>query len=77
MEWRSRLPDLNIVQNVWVLLARKICAKGRQVKDVESLTDAVGKGWEEIDKDYLKTLYQSLRTRLVEVIGRGGACTDY
>ena len=61
----------------WGLLARKVCANGRQFKDLKSLTDAVAKAWDEIDEDYLKKLYQSLPKRLVEVIERPGACTHY
>ena len=77
MEWPSRSPDLNIIENVWGLLARKVYANGRQFKDLNSLTEAVAKAWDAIDEDYLKKLYQSLPKRLVEVIERRGACTHY
>ena len=74
MEWPSRSPDLNIIENVWGLLARKVYANGRQFKDLNSLTEAVAKAWDAIDEDYLKKLYQSLPKRLFEVIERRGDC---
>ena len=43
IEWPSRSPDLNIIKNNWGLLARKFYANGRHFKDLESLTDVVGK----------------------------------
>ena len=47
--WPSRSPDLNTIENIWGLPARKVYANGRQFKDLEGLTDASGKRWEEID----------------------------
>ena len=75
--WPSRSPDLNIIENVWGLLARKVFPSGKQYQDLETLAAAVGKAWLEIDEDYLEKLYQSLPRRLIQVLDRRGACTDY
>lgn len=77
MEWPSRSPDLKIIEHVCGLPVRKVYANRSRFRDFDRLTDAFGKGRDEIDGKYPKNLYQYLPTRVIEVIKRRWACTDY
>ena len=44
MKWSSRSPDLNIIENVLIVLARNFYAHGTHLKDLRSVVDASSKG---------------------------------
>ena len=39
LDWPAKSPDLNIIENVWGLLARRVYAHGRQFDKLEDLVD--------------------------------------
>uniref|UniRef100_A0A1I7X375 Transposable element Tc3 transposase n=1 Tax=Heterorhabditis bacteriophora TaxID=37862 RepID=A0A1I7X375_HETBA len=67
VDWPSRSPDLNPIENLWAILVRRIYADNRQFETVKDLQNAISKAWNEIDEDVIKNL----------VINRNGSCTDY
>lgn len=77
MQWPPYSPDLNIVENVWAWMTRKVYENGRQYDDKNSLIKAINEVWSEISLDYLKSLYDSLPNRIFEVISNKGGCTKY
>lgn len=77
LDWPAKSPDLNIIENVWGLLARKVYAQGRQYQNVEDLADAVLDCWNNFDRSYIRTLYKSIPRRLISVIKKKGGNTDY
>lgn len=77
MDWPAKSPDLNIIENVWGVLARKVYKNARQFSDVERLLECVVECWNEISDDYLRTLYGSIPARLMDVLLRKGAKTKY
>lgn len=70
-------PDLNPIENLWGILARKVYAKGRQFTTVEQLKDAIRKEWTNVPVLELHKLINSMPDRIFEVINKDGASTHY
>ena len=77
MEWPACSPDLNVIENVWGILARRVYANNRQFQSIRELRNAITTFWGEIDMNLLKKLVDSVPNRLCQVINRNGGPTDY
>lgn len=77
MSWPPYSPDLNIIENAWGWLTRKIYEGGKQYNDKEALIDGIKTAWADISLNYLKSLYDSLPNRIYEVISQRGGYTHY
>lgn len=75
--WPAVSPDLNIIENLWGWLTRKIYADGRQFQDREELVAAIEDAFEHVPLTYVQGLYNSLPTRLFEVVRNNGGPTNY
>lgn len=73
MDWPARSPDLNPMENLWGLLARKVYAHGKQYSSKQELERAIHDEWAKIPTATLRTLNDSIKRRIFEVIvARGG-----
>lgn len=54
LPWPPYSPDLNIIENVWAWLSRKVYEGGRQFEDKDTLIEAIRDAWAQISLDYLK-----------------------
>lgn len=77
LEWPPYSPDLNIIENVWGLLSRKVYESGRQYENKEALIEGIKKSWAEISLPLIENLYNSLPNRIFEVISNKGGYTHY
>lgn len=77
LPWPPYSPDLNIIENVWGWLSRKVYEGGKQYEDKESLIAAIKSAWSEITLNYLESLYSSMKDRIFEVIKNNGGSTHY
>ena len=77
LRWPARSPDLNIIENVWGYMARKVYSHNRSFENVEELKQKLVDVWTSIDPDYLFTLYRSMHSRLLNVIEKKGDATKY
>jgi hypothetical protein len=77
MEWPAYSPDLNPIENVWGVLARKVYANGKQFDNVVDLKTAVQEAWNDIGQEYLDNLVESMPNRVAEVIFKHGGPTKY
>lgn len=77
LTWPPYSPDLNIIENVWGWMARKVYEGGRQFEDQDSLIAAIKDVWKELSLNYLKSLYDSIPNRIFEVILNNGGNTHY
>lgn len=77
MNWPARSPDLNPIENLWGILARKVYANGKQFKDEDELIGAILKSWNEITQEELENLVKSMGNRIRAVIAGHGANTKY
>lgn len=77
LSWPPYSPDLNIIENVWGWLTRKVYEGGKQYKNKEELVEGIKVAWASISLDLLKSLYDSLKDRIFDVIQNKGGCTKY
>lgn len=77
LPWPSCSPDLNPMENIWGILARRVYANKRQFQSVEALKVAIVEAYESIEKSTLENLINSMPNRIFQVINRNGGMTDY
>ena len=56
MEWPARSPDLNIIENVWGLLAGDVYANAKQFDSVNQLREAIEAAWNRLSVEQIKKL---------------------
>ncbi|KAH9135181.1 hypothetical protein AeRB84_019305 [Aphanomyces euteiches] len=74
--WPAKSPDLNVIENVWGVLARSVYRNGRQFSSKEELEAQILKSWEQVSVSYLETLVNDMPTRMAEVVIRAGSGID-
>jgi transposase len=77
VDWPSRSPHLNPIENVWGLLVKKIQRQNLRPRNVEEMLEILHNTWETIEDDYFLNLCHSMPRRLAEVVNRNGAMTKY
>ncbi|CAF3604407.1 unnamed protein product [Rotaria socialis] len=77
LPWPLLSPDLNSIENLWGILARKVYAGGKQFRSKEQLKTAILKSWEEISIEQLRALVESMPERIFELIKLNGTKTKY
>lgn len=77
MSWPARSPDLNPIENLWGILARRVYVNGRQFATVGELKTAIKEEWSKIGEDILHTLINSMSNRVFNVILKNGGQIDY
>ena len=77
LEWPSLSSDLNPIENLWGLLARRVYADGRQFSSKEELKKEITRQWLKIILKEVRSLVDSMPNRVYECIRLGGAKTKY
>lgn len=77
LSWPSCSPDLNPIENLWGIMARKIYTNGKQYSNVADLKRAITETWLEINEQVLQNLINSMPNRIFQVIENQGGCTKY
>ena len=71
--WPARSPDLNIIENIWSIVDQKLLKYS--ISNMAQLEEALKTVWAEISKDVTRKLFQSMPTRIRQVINnKGYAC---
>ena len=70
-------PDLNPMENVWGLLARRVYANSRTFPNVASLQKAIEDCWAKFTIEELKPFISSMPDRMYQVIFNHGGNTKY
>ena len=77
MEWPALSPDLNPIENLWSMLARRVYAGGRQYTTRRELKDAIEREWDLIPMSKLTKLVSTMPKRCIEVLKSSGAKIAY
>lgn len=77
LDWPPRSPDMNPIENVWGKMTQIVYANGKQYATIEELQAAIIQAWAEIGAEYRHTLYNSMPSRLQEVIDAAGYISLY
>lgn len=60
IQWPSRSPNLNPIENLWTALSRIVYRNGKQYSSVVDLTAAVRSAWKEVDEGLCSQLLMSM-----------------
>lgn len=77
LKWPARSPDLNPIENLWGILARRVYRNGRQFGTVTELKNAIREEWASISVEEINTLIKSMPKRIFKVIKNNGGSTKY
>ncbi len=77
MDWPARSPDLNPIENVWGMLARKVYEGGRQNSNTKELKQQIENSWYDLDVGFLQKLIKSMSTRIFNMIRSNGKSINY
>ena len=76
LEWPGNSPDINPIENLWLVMKKKVVAK--HPKNIEDLKRAIAEVWvKEIDQDLCHRLVESLPMHLAQVIQNKGYSSKY
>lgn len=75
--WPAKSPDMNIIENVWSILAREVYKNGRQFNNKAELREAIEAAWRNIGQDKIQSLYDSLPRRIIALHDAKGKQTKY
>lgn len=75
--WPACSPDLNIIENVWSQLARAFHHNNRQFSSTEDRKNAISQAYQNIETEYIRTLFQSMPRRCGMVPERCGNPIEY
>ncbi|CAJ0949942.1 unnamed protein product, partial [Mesorhabditis belari] len=77
LDWPACSPDLNPIENLWGMLARRVYHNSTQYANVQALKDAIIREWNAIPRSTIKKLVDSMPSRIFDVISRQGQATKY
>lgn len=77
LDWPACSPDLNPMENLWAIIARRVYAENKHYDTVEQLKKAIKSAWLGVESLILGNLIESMRRRVFQLIGRSGRLTDY
>ena len=75
--WPPQSPDMNLIENVWGLLARSVYQDGRQFYNIKDLKKAILTAWDQVSQECLQNLIEKMPNRIFHVIQLHGAKTKY
>ena len=76
LDWPSNSPDLNVIENCWNMMKKKVAAY--HPTSETDLKNVLRRVWiTEITADYCKTLVQSMPNRIQAVLKNRGFPTAY
>ncbi|CAC5378507.1 unnamed protein product [Mytilus coruscus] len=77
MSWPAQSPDLNIIENVWLYIKRKLQVLVYRINSKDELYREVFQIWQSIPLNYIRSLYNSIPRRILHVIRLKGHLTKY
>jgi transposase len=77
LAWPPHSPDLNPIEHVWAYMKKELDRYPEAPKTLNELWDRVQAIWVKMPTTFLHTLYESMPSRLEEVIKNKGGNTKY
>lgn len=77
MSWPAQSPDLNIIENVWLYIKRKLQSRIHMINSADELFKQTFQIWQDININYVRNLYESVPRRIKQVIRLKGHLTKY
>ena len=67
LDWPNRSPDLNPMENLWAILARRVYANNKQYETVQELKDVITTAFAKLDQEVI-TLSEACRTEFISLL---------
>ena len=77
ISWPAQSPDLNIIENIWLHIKRKLASRVTFIHSDQDLFNEISTIWMRITPAYVQSLYKSLPHRVMQVIRFKGHLTKY
>ena len=76
-DWPAKSPDMNIIENVWSILAREVYKDGRQFNNKAELEEAIETAWQNLPNAKIQGLHDTLPHRILALHDAKGKHTKY
>ena len=77
MSWPAQSPDLNVIENIWLYIKRKLEIRIHKINSNSDLFREIFRIWQTIPLTYIRNLYDSIPRRILNVIRLKGHLTKY
>lgn len=77
LDWPPHSPDLNIIENVFGEMVRRMYGDGKIYANLDALREGIEECWDALDHTYIKNLYSSIHRRLEKVKSMRGGPSGY
>lgn len=77
IKWPAQSPDLNPIENLWAILKRRLAVHERAPKNMDELWHRVHDEWNNISKENIQNLVESMPNRIKSVKKNKGLWTKY
>lgn len=75
--WPAQSPDMNIIENIWLIIKRELETVSHLITTRDQLFSEIRRIWEEISVCLIHDLYDTIPSRLKEVLRMKGNLTKY
>ena len=77
LDWPAQSPDLNLIENVWLTIKRKLQRRTQTINTVRELYDNIFDIWTSFTVEYIRALYMVVPDRVKRVQRARGYITKY
>lgn len=77
LPWAPYSPDMNIVENLWGIMARMVYRDGKVYSSLQELETACRLAWDDITQDLIDNLFNSIERRIEALRNANGGFTEY
>lgn len=77
LKWPACSPDLNPMENLWGIVARRLYTENRRFENVDELKRGIVNAWSSIGQETIDNLISSMPDRVFQVISRKGKQINY
>jgi transposase len=77
IDWPSRSPDMNPIENLWGIIVREVYRGGQQFNSIPELKNAIKNAWYKVPDETREKLVNSMENRIFELIRKNGGHTKY
>lgn len=77
INWPSRSPDLNPIENIWGIMVRRVYIQGKQYNSIPDLKNAILSCWNRLSRDDILNCTRSMPDRIFQCITKKGSLINY